>query len=526
MATLYVNSVTGSDGSPGSQSAPLKTIARAIGIAPLGTIIQLATGTYSAASGEQFPLDIPSGVKVIGNESNKGSSTIIQGSGKFVSPSAAGQNVTILLGTDSELRGVTVTNPEIRGTGVWIESTSPTVANSTFTKCKREGIFATGNANPAILDNLFLENSAAGVIMAGSAKGVMRRNIFQNTGFGISLQAQSSPLIVDNQIVQNRSGIVLAGDSQPVVRNNRIEKNLEDGLTVVGKAMPDVGTAKDLGGNLFLSNGEFDLQNATGVKIFALGNQINPSLVKGLVDLGSMTPTPAPIPTPAPTPTPSPTPIPSPTPTPTPAPTPAPTPSPTPAPTPSGIVFSDISTHWAKDFIERLAKMKIISGFPNGTFKPDQGLTRAQYAALLAKAFELAPRRDATNFKDVAADFWAKAAIEKANRGGFLAGYPDITFRPNQNLTRAQAIVSLVNGLQLVGGNPNSLSVYGDRALIPSFATAQVATATERRMVVNYPARDRLSPARDITRGEISALIYQTLVATNRAEPINSPYIV
>ncbi|MEK0187028.1 DUF1565 domain-containing protein [Microcoleus anatoxicus] len=492
MATLYVNSTTGSDAAAGSQSSPLKTIARAIGIAPYGTIVQLASGTYSAASGEQFPLDIPSGIKIIGNESNKGSSIIIQGSGKFVSPSAAGQNVTILLGTDAELRGVTVINPEIRGTAVWIESTSPTVANCTLTKSKREGIFATGTANPAILDNIFLENSAAGVIMAGSAKGVLRRNTFQNTGFGISLQAQSAPLIVENQILQNRSGIVLAGDSQPTIRKNRIEKNVEDGLTVVGKAMPDVGTAQDLGGNVFVNNGEFDLQNATGVKIFAVGNQINSSLVKGLVELGSVTPTPAP----------------------------------TPTPTPGGIKFSDISTHWAKDFIERLTNMNIISGFPNGTFKPDQGLTRAQYAALLAKAFELAPRRDATNFKDVAADFWAKAAIEKANRAGFLTGYPDTTFRPNQNLTRAQAVVSLVNGLQLVGGNPNSLSVYSDRAFIPSFATAQVATATERKMVVNYPARDRFSPARDITRGEISALIYQTLVATNRAQPVNSPYIV
>jgi hypothetical protein len=84
----------------------------------------------------------------------------------------------------------------------------------------------------------------------------------------------------------------------------------------------------------------------------------------------------------------------------------------------------------------------------------------------------------------------------------------------------------LVNGLQFTGGNPNSLSVYADRALIPSFATAAIATATERKIVVNYPARDKLSPARDITRGEISALVYQTLVATNRAEPINSPYIV
>ncbi|HBK96705.1 MAG TPA: hypothetical protein DD001_04935 [Microcoleaceae bacterium UBA10368] len=140
-----------------------------------------------------------------------------------------------------------------------------------------------------------------------------------------------------------------------------------------------------------------------------------------------------------------------------------------------------------------------------------------QYAALLAQTFELAPRRQATIFSDVVADFWAFGAIETANRDGFLFGYPDRTFRPHQNLTIVQVIVSLVNGLQFVGGNPNSLSVYSDRSLIPSYATD---------LVVNYPWGDRLSPARDITEGEICALIYQTLVATNRAPAINSPYIV
>jgi hypothetical protein len=97
-----------------------------------------------------------------------------------------------------------------------------------------------------------------------------------------------------------------------------------------------------------------------------------------------------------------------------------------------------------------------------------------------------------------------------------LAGYPDSTFRPQQNLTRTQTIVSLVNGLQFAGGNPNSLSVDVDRAQIPTFATDSIATATEGKIAVNYPAREKLSPA----------LIYQTLVATKRAEPINSPYIV
>jgi hypothetical protein len=114
----------------------------------------------------------------------------------------------------------------------------------------------------------------------------------------------------------------------------------------------------------------------------------------------------------------------------------------------------------------------------------------------------------------------------RANRVGFLAGYPDSRFRPGQNLTIAETIVSLVNGLQLAGGNPNSLSVYVVRAQIPNFASDEIATATEGKIAVNYPARQKLSPARDITRGEISALIYQTLVATNRTEPINSPYIV
>ncbi|MEG3907867.1 DUF1565 domain-containing protein [Microcoleus sp. w1-18aA5] len=487
MATLYVNPQIGSDSAAGTQSAPFKTIARAIiARAASGSVIQLAPGIYSAASGEKFPLEIPSGVKLIGNEANKGRGILIQGSGKFVSPTAANQNITILLATNSELRGVTVTNLDSRGTGVWIESTSPTVANCTFTQCKREGIFATGIANPAILDNVFVANSAAGVMMAGTAKGVIRRNIFQKMDFGISLEAKSAPLIADNQILENRSGIVLAGESQPILRNNRIEKNTEDGLTAVGKSLPDMGNAQDLGGNIFQNNGEFDLQNATGVKISAVGNQLNSSRVKGLFDLGNVTPT----------------------------------------PTPGKLQFSDISTHWAKDFIDRLAKMNIVSGFPNGTFQPYEIVTRAQYAAMLAKAFELVPRRDATVFKDVAADFWAKGAIDQANRAGFLAGYPDSTFRPEQNLTRVQAIVSLVNGLQLGGGNPNSLSVYVDRAQIPSFATDEIATATERKIVVNYPAREKLSPAHDITRGEISALIYQTLVATKRAEPINSPYIV
>jgi hypothetical protein len=167
-----------------------------------------------------------------------------------------------------------------------------------------------------------------------------------------------------------------------------------------------------------------------------------------------------------------------------------------------------------------------IAGFPDGTFKPGVNLTRAQYAALLAKTFNLPAIRTATTFSDVPASFWAAAAIRKSSEMGFIAGFPDRTFRPNQNLTRVQAIVSLINGLALVGGNPNSLFVYSDRAQIPSYATDEVATATEQNIVVNYPYLQVLNPMRDINRAEIAALVYQSLVAVGQAQPVNSSYIV
>jgi subtilisin family serine protease len=188
--------------------------------------------------------------------------------------------------------------------------------------------------------------------------------------------------------------------------------------------------------------------------------------------------------------------------------------------------LSDIGGHWAQTFIEQLITANMISGFPDGTFKPNDFLTRVQYAALLAKAFDLTPRFPATNFLDVSASLWGRDAILKANQAGFLAGFPGLKFMPNQNLTRVEAIVSLINGLQLSGGNLNSLNFYSDRAQIPYYADGAVATATDKKIVVNFPDRSQLLPLKSITRAEISALIYQTLVATNRAKAISSPYIV
>ncbi|WP_413174366.1 S-layer homology domain-containing protein [Anabaena azotica] len=489
VSTIYVNPVTGNDTNTGSRLSPFKTITGALKATQSPAIIQLAPGTYSTASGEVFPLIIGGGMLVVGNEANKGQLIVISGSGEYQSPTFGLQNITLLLLSDASLLGVTVSNPISKGTGIWIESTSPTLANNTFSKCGREGIFATGNAKPAILDNLFVQNVASGLMMARYSKGEVLRNAFENNPVGIAVSDFAAPLVANNKLTNNRIAIALSRDASPVLRRNLISKNIQGGLLVNGNANPDLGKEQDPADNIFRNQGEFDVQNLSSQKLISVGNQLNPTQVKGLVEFIAAT-----------------------------------------ADTPSQVgistSFSDLDGHWAAAFVEALVNRGFISGFPDGTFQPSTPITRAQYAALITKTFQLPDSKNLNKFKDVRTDFWAAGAIANAADGGFLGGFPDGTFRPGQNLTKVQAIVSIVNGLKFTGSNPNGLTVYKDRAQIPSYATNAVTIATQKLLIVNYPQLELLEPLREITRAEVAALIYQALVAKGEIEAIPSAYIV
>ncbi|MCC5627259.1 DUF1565 domain-containing protein [Nostoc sphaeroides CHAB 2801] len=556
--TFYVNPVSGNNTNPGSQQAPFKTITQALKVATVDTKIQLANGNYNAASGEVFPLTVPSGVTVVGNETNKGNGILIEGSGSYLSRTFAAQNVTFVLLDKAEVRGVTVTNLASRGSGVWIESTAPTVANSTFTNCKREGVFTTGEANPVILGNVFSENAANGIAIAKNSKGQIIDNTCLKTGFGIAISDTASPTLRDNKIYENRSGIVISGSARPVLRNNVCENNTDDGITVIGTALPDIGSTNNLGGNTLRNNGKFNLQNASSNKLVSVGNKIDTSKVTGNVEFAdSSVPTPssptapipssptAPIPSSPTAPIPSsPTaPIPSsptaPIPSSPTAPIPisptAPIPSSPTAPIPSSptapiptptIELTDITNHWAGGFIRELVKLGIVNGFPDRTFKPDATMTRAQYAALLVKAFNPSPNRPVIKFKDVPADFWASKVIQQAYQGLFLSGFPDNTFAPNKNIQRVQVIVSLVNGLGLSADSATVTKTFDDQAKIPEYAKDEVVKAIDKGIIVNHPNVKQLNPTRDATRAEVAVMVYQALVDADRVAAINSPYIV
>ena len=178
--------------------------------------------------------------------------------------------------------------------------------------------------------------------------------------------------------------------------------------------------------------------------------------------------------------------------------------------------FVDVGNgYWAQPYIETLAAEQIIAGFPDGSFKPDQPVTRAQFAAIVRQAFDQARTRSAPNFGDVPTSYWATEAIADAYGQGFMSGYPDSTFQPEQQIPRVQVVVALANGLGMSASSSDNqaLGVYRDAGQIPDYAQGPVAAATENEIVVSYPDVNRLQPGQTATRADVAAFIYQALVA-------------
>lgn len=286
---LFVNPIGDKMTGNGSLGAPFKTITQALESAQPNSVIVLSPGTYSISSGETFPLRLKQDVSIQGDSRTRGNNIIIQGGGTFLSPTFARQNITILGANQASLTGVTVTNPNPRGYGLWIESSNPIVRDNTFTGNSHDGISITGDSMPTIRSNYFYQNGANGMTIYGTSRPEVRENVFEKTGFGINIAQKAAPIIVDNRISQNRTGIVTQAKSQPVLRGNVIESNTEDGLVAIATSQPNLGTKTEPGGNTFRQNGRYDI-NASAAKqvISAFGNQLANARTSGNVDLAGI----------------------------------------------------------------------------------------------------------------------------------------------------------------------------------------------------------------------------------------------
>lgn len=172
---------------------------------------------------------------------------------------------------------------------------------------------------------------------------------------------------------------------------------------------------------------------------------------------------------------------------------------------------ADINGHWANRYIAILQKRGTIGGFPDGSFKPDQGITRSQFAAIAVKALDLPSGGREVEFRDLPKTHWAYKAICSASDAGLVGGFPDGSFRPEDKLTRAQALVILAKALNKGADDTTILDKYKDGTKVPAWAAPSVAKAATAGIIVNHPDPYEIRPTDLATRAEVAALTYQTM---------------
>ena len=117
--------------------------------------------------------------------------------------------------------------------------------------------------------------------------------------------------------------------------------------------------------------------------------------------------------------------------------------------------FSDASDDWYSKAVNYVVGKGLISGYPNGTFKPNESITRAEFAQMIS-GYIKNEKAGSSDFKDVK-DHWAKDAIDKLYGNKNVTGYPDGSFKPNAKITRAEA-VTILNSVFNRNTNKNSLN--------------------------------------------------------------------
>lgn len=150
-----------------------------------------------------------------------------------------------------------------------------------------------------------------------------------------------------------------------------------------------------------------------------------------------------------------------------------------------GSTLNDIQNHWAEHTINTWISKNYISGYIDGTFRPDNFITRAEFVSLANKAYSL-KQKTAISFQDVNKNHWAYDAIQTGVCAGYIKGDTNNTFRPDDKVTRAEA-ASMIARLQKNTFHEGSTDNYTDNHSIPEWAKSAVATLSKQNIMKGFP---------------------------------------
>ncbi|BBH24192.1 hypothetical protein Back11_55370 [Paenibacillus baekrokdamisoli] len=177
--------------------------------------------------------------------------------------------------------------------------------------------------------------------------------------------------------------------------------------------------------------------------------------------------------------------------------------------------FSDIAGHWAEANIKQAVSDGIVSGYPNGTFKPNASVTRAEFAVMLMNALKPQDEGTALTFTDAAKiGAWAQKAVAQAVQAGIITGYKDSTFRPDADITRAEmaAMVSKALGKSL---EANAATGFADDKDIPAWAKGSIAYVKQAG-IVQGKGGNRFAAQDLTTRAEAVTVLLNMLVQKSK----------
>lgn len=171
--------------------------------------------------------------------------------------------------------------------------------------------------------------------------------------------------------------------------------------------------------------------------------------------------------------------------------------------------LNDIEGHWAQSSIEALVKNKAISGYDDGSFKPDNNVTRSEFTAMVVRAFGISGESSA-EFSDVTPDFWAYSYIQKAHGAGIISGYENGNFGTDDIITREQAAVIIYRAISQKVTLPEGVSDFTDISEFSDYALRPILDLAGAGLI-NGVGNSLFSPLGKTSRAQSAVMINNAL---------------
>ncbi|MFH5186592.1 X2-like carbohydrate binding domain-containing protein [Paenibacillus sp. TAB 01] len=181
--------------------------------------------------------------------------------------------------------------------------------------------------------------------------------------------------------------------------------------------------------------------------------------------------------------------------------------------------FKDAAQHWAKDAINDMGSRLIITGIETDLFRPDQDITRAEFAAILVRGLGLKPEAGGSTFTDVKPTDWYNSVVETAYAYKLISGFEDGSFRPQDKITREQAMTMIAKAMLLTDLHTeasvvNMLDGFQDGSNVSVWAKNSVVECLQAGIVSGRSSTE-FAPKAFISRAEVAVLVQRLLQKSN-----------